>query len=337
MELSSEEQEKYLNKIFSAMVITHIDGIDIIFRHPSNRLKYEASIMYDKAYDRAIKDGLLPLKELDVLMKERGLFTDEDQEKINSLESKIEGQEILLAKTLKVKARQDRIKTYLEELRSELNVIKNKKYSTLMLSAETKAEEERNSFFCWGCTYKDDTNLYWETYNHLLKERKLEFRNKILIKFLDFYRGIDNAVIRCLARGNLWRIRYITSQKTSDPLFGIPTSEYTNDMINLAYWSNFYQNIYEMMPEDRPTESIIEDDEALDSYMKSYYEERNREDQARRGASKTKGKLSAFDREEVIVTQSNELYEDIDYDKPREAQRIKDRTDIKKRAVHRRR
>jgi hypothetical protein len=86
-----------------------------------------------------------------------------------------------------------------------------------------------------------------------------------------------------------------------------------------------------MMPEDRPPDSIVEDDDSLDAYMKSYYEERNREDAARRGTKTTSGKLSAFDREEVIITQSNELYEDIEYDKPREAQKIRDKTDIKKR------
>jgi len=336
MELSSEEQEKYLIQIFSSMVIAHVDGVRLIFRHPCNKLKYEASIIYEESYSEAIKGGLLPLKDLEVLMRDRGLFTDDDQKRIDSLESKIHGQQILLSKTIKVKAKQDRIKTYLIELKNELNEIKNKKYSTLMLSAETKAEEDRNLFFCYGCTYNNDDTLYWETYEDLLKEVNIELKNKILTKFLEAYRGIDNEIIRCLARGNLWRIRYITSQKTSDPLFGIPTSEYNNDMVNLAYWSNFYQNIYEMMPEDRPPDSIIDDDEALDSFMKDYYEERNREDQARRGAAKTKGKLSAFDKEEVIVTQSNELYEDIDYDKPREALRIKEKTDVKKRTTRRR-
>jgi hypothetical protein len=110
-------------------------------------------------------------------------------------------------------------------------------------------------------------------------------------------------------------------------------------MLNLAYWSNFYQNIYEMMPKDRPTDSIIEDDAALDAYMKSYYEERNREDASERAKTQVqanRGTLSAFDREEVIITRSNELYEDIDYDKPREAQRIKDRSDIKKKAGRKR-
>ncbi len=129
----------------------------------------------------------------------------------------------------------------------------------------------------------------------------------------------------------MWRIRYVTSQKVSDPLFGVPASQYTNDMLNLAYWSNFYQNIYEMLPRDRPSDLVIEDDDALDAYMKEYYAERTREDASERSKGKNRGKLSAFDKEEVIVTKSNELYQDIEYDKPREAQKLKDRSDVKKR------
>jgi hypothetical protein len=78
----------------------------------------------------------------------------------------------------------------------------------------------------------------------------------------------------------------------------------------------------------------VEDDNALDAYLKAYYEERNREDAARRSKKTSPGKLSAFDREEVIITRSNELYEDIEYNTPKEAQRIKDRVDIKKKAKH---
>jgi hypothetical protein len=66
--------------------------------------------------------------------------------------------------------------------------------------------------------------------------------------------------------------------------------------------------------------------------MKNYYEERNREDASRRSKRTSGGKLSAFDKEEVIVTQSHEMYEDIEYSEPREARAIKEKTDIKKKA-----
>jgi hypothetical protein len=104
-------------------------------------------------------------------------------------------------------------------------------------------------------------------------------------------------------------------------------------MLNLAYWSHFYQNVYEMMPEDQPPQDIIEDDMALDAYMEAYYKERTNEAAARKFKKRAgTGKLSAFDSQEVIVTRANELYEDIEYDKPREAQAIKDRTLIQKKA-----
>ena len=57
----------------------------------------------------------------------------------------------------------------------------------------------------------------------------------------------------------------ITAVKTSDPLFGIPISDYSVDQLMVLYWSHYYQSIYEMLPDDRPEETIIEDDAALDA------------------------------------------------------------------------
>lgn len=84
------------------------------------------------------------------------------------------------------------------------------------------------------------------------------------------------------------------------------------------------------MPEDRPSDIVIDDDDTLDAYMKEFYAERNRDEAARKSKYKRSGKLSSFDSEEVIVTRSHELYEDIEYDSPKEAQKLKDRVDIKK-------
>ena len=341
--LSHEEVEKYLLRIFSGkeLVLIEKDGKDlfIVFKYPTNEIKMRASLVYKDAYNRAIKEGLLTIEDLDKLIKERSIYTEEDEKRAEKIESQLEAQRILLAKTTKVKANQDRIKNIIEKLETELTEIRYKRYSKLGMSAENKAEEIRSSFYCWACTYLyEPDELFWKTYEEFNNETSLIFKNEVLMEFMKFFSGINTTTMRYIARHNLWRIRYVTSQKTSEQLFGIPTSEYNNDMLSLVYWSNFYQNIYEMLPEHRPSDSIIEDDEALDAYMNSYYEERNREDASRRSSHTNKGKLSAFDKEEVIVTRSNELYEDIKYDKPREAQRLKDKSisNIKKKAKRRR-
>ena len=334
MELTDYEFDKHLHIVLTGIKIIEVEGIELMLKQPDTMLKMKGNLAYEKAYKEAVDNGLLPRAKLEELIEKRNLISDEEQKQLSRLESKLEAQKVLLAKTTKVKANQDRIKKIISDLEREIFSIKEKRLSKLMMSAETKAEEDRYNFLCSMSVYKDN-RLFWSSYHDYNKETRLFLRDKVISEFILFYNGIPTEIIRCIARSNLWRVRYITSCKTSESLFGRPTSEYTVDMLNLAFWSNYYQQIYDMLPEDRPPESIIEDDEALDAYMNSYYEEQQKESMARKAKRKTGGKLSAFDQEEVIVTQSNELYEDIKYDKPREAQRIKDKVDIKKRARRR--
>jgi ribosomal protein L29 len=337
MDLTINEVEEYLNFIFLGKKIFKQGDISVVFIQPDNEVKLKSGYVYSETYKKAIDEGLLSIRDIEKLIEERSLISEEEKFKLGKLKSQLEAQQLLLSKTKKVKANIDRIKTVIRDLTEDIAKIENKKYSKLALSAETKAEEVRQLFLCWASTYsyEDDciysSKLFWDTYKDFLNEKDTLKRSIILSNFSDFYRGIDTEIIRYIARSTLWRIRFITSQKTSEKLFGVPTSEYTNDMLNLAYWSNFYQNVYEMLPEDKPSDLIIEDDEALDAYMKGYYEERNREAAAKRSKASRSGKLSAFDSEEVIVTQSNELYQDIEYDKPKESGLIKDRADVRKR------
>jgi len=330
MLLEDSEVENLITCISSGVHLKIIDNKLIVFKFPTNIIKLEADVRYEDEYKKAIDSGLLDRSSLEELIKKRNLFTNEDQKKLDSLKSKLEAQRVLLAKTTVVKANQSRIKGIINKLTSDIAEITLQKTSKLMMSAEVRANEERSLFLCWRCTFIND-KLVWETFEDFKHSTDLVFRENVLTYFLDVNAGLPADKLRFIARHNLWRIRYVNSQKLSEALFGVPSVEYTTDMLSLAYWSNYYDNIYQMMAEDKPSDLIIEDDESLDAYMRAFYEERTREDAARRSKSKSPGKLSAFDSEEVIVTASNELYQDIEYDTPREAKKLKERADIKKR------
>lgn len=336
MSLDDIEVEQYLLSISTGTRFFSIDDKLLIFKHPNSFVKMKADLLYNTEFEKAKSNGLLDQIALEKLIEERNLFTEADRKQLDSLNAKLEGQRVLLAKTTIVKANQDRIKKVISDIQKQIQELTYQKTSKMMMSAEVRASEEKSLFLCWSCVYDENEELYWKSYSDFKTTTDILFRGRVLSSFLEFYGGLSNKLIRFIARHNLWRIRYVNSQKVSEALFGVPSAEYTNDMLSLAYWSNFYDNIYQMMPEDRPSDNIIEDDDALDAYMSNYYEERNREDTARRSKKKTPGKLSAFDSEEVIVTASNELWRDIDYDKPREAQKLKDRLDIKKKVKQRR-
>jgi len=332
VDLTSEEIENYLDQISSASKVVDVDDKVLLFKYPSVDNKMESRRIYQLEYNKSLDEGLLSTSGMKDLIKERHLITDEEKHELSSLRSKLDAQKVLLAKTTRVRARQDRVKDIIHDIEKKIRDIEYKEKSKFSMTAETKAEEAKILYLCWSNSYNFFTkNLYWNLYNEFLNETDYLFRQKVTSEFILFYGGISTEYIRTIARSNLWRIKYVTSMKTSEHLFGIPTSKYTNDMLNLAYWSHYYQNIYEMLEEDRPPEDIIEDDEALDSYMKDYYDERTRDVAARKSKNKHSGKLSAFDKEEVIVTKiASELYDDIEFDTPKEANAVKDKPMIKK-------
>lgn len=331
MELSYEETERYIDLICGGIKCVEIDGVKFLFKQPCLKDRIKARFIYANEYTASVKDGFLTYAQMDALIELRKLVTDEDRSRVIKLDNEIKAQQAVLSKTTKVRARQDAIKEVIYKKKQELKQIQDKERMQYAMTAETKAEEARILFLCWvSCFDYYTEEHYWESYEDFLKETKYVFRQRVVNEFIPFFNGLPTAIIRAVARGSLWRIKYVTSMKTSEPLFGVPTAEYTNDMSNLAYWSQYYNNIYEMLPEDRPSDLILDDDDALDAFMKDYYEEKNR-DSARKKGKKTHGKLSAYDKEEVIVTGSDPLYKHIDYDNPREAATIKDKNLLNKR------
>jgi hypothetical protein len=334
MELSYDDIEKCIEQICAGFKVVDIDDRTIIFKYPDNNAFIMSRRVYDLEFGKSVKDGLLTNDEMKKVIEDRGFITTADKNKLISLKSKLEAQRVLLAKTVKVKANQDRVKKIIGELEDQIRIIEYKERSKYSMTAQTRSEEAKILYLCWYCCHKfEEEGRYWQLYSDFTAEKDLIFRQRVVSEFISFYSGIPTSYIRAVARSNLWRIRYVTSLKTSEPLFGVPTSKYSNDQLNLAYWSHYYQNIFEMLPEDQPSELIIQDDEALDAYIKDYYDERTKDVASRRDKRKRLGKLSAFDQQEVIVTRSNELYEDIKYDTPREAQAIKERTLINKKSA----
>ncbi len=334
MELTHEEVENYINKIASGKdyILTDLGASFIEVRCPTNELKQQASLIYDKAYNEALNSGLLPLEDFEKLLIKRGVLSENDQVKLDKLRSKLEAQNVLLSKTVKVRANQTRIKGAINDLQSKIDILIYKKQSKLVMSAESKAEEYKTQYMCWGSTYHLSGTKVWPSFDIFMSDTDLTLKNKILNAFIRLSNGVSVEKVRFIARSTLWRIRYNGSMKTSEELFGVPTSRYTPDQLNLAYWSNFYDNVYSMMPEDRPQDSVVEDDSLLDVFMDEYYKELSNDVAIRRNNKATnKGSMSAFNADEVIITQSNSLYEEIEYDKPKEAQKVKNRADIKKR------
>ena len=301
------------------LLLTHCVGVDKLF----------ADLEYKKAYDLAVSQGFMTVEETLKLLRGRGFLLDEDDAKIKVIESKIAGQEAILEKMSRVPTNRDRVKENIETFKNELLQILCKKESYLEYSAERKAQENKYLYLSWRSAKDPYTrDLFWPTKEKFDGEMDLVFRKNVFSEYLKMSSGMDISTLRHIARSNLWRIRYLTSLKTGVSLYGIELPDYTVDQLALAYWSHFYQSVYDMPSSDSPHESVIEDDAALDAFMKAYMDERSRDNVSAKEQKKNHGVKSAWDHGETIVTKSNPMFKDVKYSPVLEAARNKDKSSI---------
>lgn len=318
--ISSEEVESLINQIIcggSLKTVQDTYGNDLLlyFRYPYANELMMADYIKASVFSDAKKSGLPSIETMEKIMVSRGLWGPEKDSEIDKLKSQIEGQKAVLSKTTKVKANRDRLKSLIKSLEDKIWDIRKVKELCLDNTIERKAEEERLRYLTWACTYKGSgEERLWSTFEEFNSFSDFVLRRNCTVSFAIFSVGMKNEYIRHIARSPNWRIRYISTQKNGGRLFKRDVSDYSVDMLNLMYWSNYYTSIYEMLSEDRPQEEIINDDTALDAYMEDYFKEQNKSDsEARMKKANKHGRISAWNHEEMIVTKANPIFEDVDY------------------------
>jgi hypothetical protein len=293
-----------------------------------------SEFLYEGAYKDAIDSGLLPREELEEILKKRGLITEKEEERERDLVKQIKAQQTLFDKMRFAKNKKEKVGENIARLKLELSDLRIKFNGFYSLTAESIATELKINYLCWSsCHTVSGDSKFWNTYEEFNLEKDLNFRASAVNTSLTFLVGFSEKVLRKLARSSEWRIRYVSSVKAALPMFSRKSEDYTKDQLALVYWSNFYQSVYEMLSDDRPTDDIIESDALLDVYMEEYYKGL---EQDRLVSGSRRVGTNAFDSDEVVVTRFSELYDKLDYDKPKEAVVSNDATDLKTKRSRRR-
>lgn len=326
--LSFQEIEEFLDSISSNRRLCCVEKEGspewVVFRYPIAEELFLSRYIRAKALADAKAVGLLTLEEVEAMVAKRRLVPESDKIELEDLQKKLEAQEKFLSMT-SVPGRRAPIEAVIEELKKKINKVRLRGDAFLYLSQEKKADEEAILFLTWSSTYSVYGDKYWKSFRDFEDEQNILFRNEIIVEFSKFNRGLPIATIRLLARHSLWRIRYVAAIKMGGPLFERWVDDLTPDQLGLLYWSNFYQSIYEMLPDDQPDDETIANDEALDKHMEGYFKRREterKEAKAKKSGSGTTGtgresRLSAWDRGEVIVTPANPHYTELEYSEER--------------------
>lgn len=331
--LSFQEVESILDGVLNNQKLQKIDTSKaprfIVFCHPTGHEILTSRYIRDKALEEAKADGLPSIADMDKQLADRGLLGD-DSSKLENLEKQVEGQRAILEKT-QIPGRRSALQEVIARIENEMREIRYKRESYYYLTQERKADEESYLYLAWACTHALTGGKYWKTFDDFENETDLDFRNEVLLKFADFNKGLITKIVRYVARHSLWRIRFVAAKNTGagSSLFDRGFNDLTPDQLGLLYWSNYYQSIYEMLPDEQPPPEIIEDDEQLDKYMEEYFKDKEaerKEGKARKRSDRSqqagpKGyqqKLNAWKTgDELIITPAHPDYTSLAYSRQR--------------------
>lgn len=279
--MSPEEIEKAICKIaWGGRFIEARDSQGnkhvLIIKSLSNRQRNFVNFIYDDAINEARRHGILTKFDLYAKYKSKGIWTADDDKKIELLQEQIDKlDDIQKHATGREKKR---FGAQLDRLVTSQKEVQTKRYNLFAQSAESYAEEARSLALVFCSTYDDQERRKWDNWDQFMNDAD----DVLILNVLSGLREIDTFTvkdIRQIARSPSWRFRWSGAKSVGD-LFGKPISEFDAEQQNLLYWSQVYDSVYESL--ERPPQEIIDDDDALDKW----FEEQNRKDKAKEVAEK---------------------------------------------------
>lgn len=146
---------------------------------------------YSKVFQQAIKDGIPINKQMTKQIEELGLWTKEDDEKVDSLNEEIQKQIVVMSKMTDGSKAMEQVQDKINELRQQIFTLQQQKQHFYNNTAEAKAEEAKMSYLIYKCTENADTNKpVWEKYDDFKNEEDQEVVSVIVYQFLTFINGL---------------------------------------------------------------------------------------------------------------------------------------------------
>jgi len=310
--MKQHEREYFISRIRLGYYPVKIDNVTLKIYTPTIQDDFEMNQIYQDAYDQAVHDDIKTEEEVLSWMREKELWTADDDKKTDGIKKDIE--------TLKVKIFENRFnsqlkesaRAYLRRAESELIKLHHKKNIYFSNTCESIAVLEKSFAMLKKCTYVGN-----ELYS--FEDIPMDY---VLSKYYDLF--LNESKIRELSRNDPWRSLWILNEKDVLNLFLNKDRELSNDQKNLMVWSKMYDNVHESL--DCPSDEVIEDDDMLDGWFIVQRRKRETEKSQSEIDSTIKNSKIKNSSEVMIMAQSKE-----------DAQKINDMNDLEAKIIKKQR
>lgn len=238
------------NRIVSGTVRIKVEGHPLLIKTPSRLHRYIASEIYEKTlHKNKVTEDLL----LGYLIN-KDLWNQTKENRLKNFEKDIEKLKEGLCDLVFRESDWNDTKRMLKIAKTEYNKLLQEKSKYFEFTNVALATLAKNRYlFAHSLHNKNGLAIknYWKSRSDLI-DKAISKYNKIKLTEEDY---------RELARSDPWRSIW----NQNEDVFGIPSTDYSEEQRILCNWSMLYDNIYECA--EAPHEKIINDDDALDGWL----------------------------------------------------------------------
>jgi len=314
--LNSADRANKVSKIVSGITFCEFSGQKYILHPPDSQNKYFAEKIYQEKVDEALEIGISSEEDFVKQLILSKLWSEIEQEHLDSLPKLIEESKIQLYYAYKNFKSREIVNKNLKKHKNSMEELTSKKNLLRRESAEGMAEMYKHKYLACAKTTDAHGNALWGSEGYFIQDGNLI--NSLFGEYLNNTCSED--VVRELCRNDPW-VSLWTAGKNENGVFGKPSSELTDEQRIIISWSRVYDSIQES-PESPPDE-VIENCDMLDGWLILQGRKREKEKQQKQNS----GRADKMKGDEVYMFADNES----------EAQRIFQMNDSDSKAILRNR
>ena len=251
--MKQHEREYFISRIRSGIYTIKINGLTLKIYQPTIEQEFEINQIFQESYAQAIEDDFMTEDQALQFMIYQGLWSEQDDEKIEGLKKDIERLKIEIYNARNNEKFKEQIRAYLRAGEKQLRKQSEKKAMFYTNTCEGLSILEKSFAFLERCTYLNGSLFDFESVN--IEDVLNSYYSLILP---------ENA-IRELARNEPWRSLWALNSSNSFDLFSNKNRELSPDQKSLLIWSKMYDNVGESL--EAPSEDVINDDDMLDGWF----------------------------------------------------------------------
>ena len=253
-----------LSSVLTGYSVTPFGNKRVFVKHFGVTDSIETEYQYDLAFNRAKERGI-PTNELKLsILKDQGLWTDSDIERL----AKLTSETALLKKrrsTMPIPSQIKIVSVKIDENEQEINTLSFKRFQLIGTTAETIASKRAEDYYIYHSLFSDN-----KLQNSFFKESFEDIDSDLLEDSKQIY----YQSLKCILGKNIKKIALLSDfinlmHLAQDPyqILGKPYCQYTYFQIDLISLGRFYKMILSREP--KPSDHLLKDPEKLEEWWET--------------------------------------------------------------------